>query len=72
MTPQFAISIPWADRTAAMTPPEREQFFIARDAGEAGFRVGYEDQSHFSCDYKRQFGEPPMRDVERMRELATV
>jgi AraC-like DNA-binding protein len=44
----------------------------ALDAGEAGFRVGYEDQSHFSRDYKRHFGEPPMRDVERLRELATA
>jgi AraC-like DNA-binding protein len=42
------------------------------DAGEAGFRVGYEDQSHFGRDYKRHFGEPPMRDVERMREAATA
>ena len=30
------------------------------DAGEAGYRVGYEDQSHFSRDYKRHFGSPPM------------
>ena len=36
------------------------------DAGEAGYRVGYDDHSHFSRDYKRHFGEPPMRDVERM------
>lgn len=42
------------------------------DAGEAGYRVGYEDQSHFSRDYKRHFGEPPMRDVGRLRELATA
>ena len=42
------------------------------DAGEAGFRVGYEDQSHFSREYKRHFGEPPMRDVERLKELATA
>jgi AraC-like DNA-binding protein len=42
------------------------------DAGEAGFRVGYEDQSHFSRDYRRQFGQPPIRDVERLRELATA
>ncbi len=42
----------------------------ALDAGEAGFRVGYDDQSHFSRDYKRHFGEPPMRDVERLREVA--
>jgi len=40
------------------------------DAGEAGFRVGYEDQSHFSRDYKRHFGEPPMLDMGRLRELA--
>ncbi|MEZ0268187.1 MAG: AraC family transcriptional regulator N-terminal domain-containing protein [Phycisphaerae bacterium] len=42
------------------------------DAGEAGFRVGYEDQSHFSREYKRHFGEPPMRNVERLREMATA
>jgi len=40
------------------------------DAAEAGFRVGYEDASHFSRDYKRHFGEPPVRDVERLGELA--
>src|SRR5687767_10835874 len=42
------------------------------DAGEAGYRVGYDDPAYFSRDYKRHFGEPPMRDVERMRELATA
>jgi AraC-like DNA-binding protein len=42
------------------------------DAAEAGYRVGYEDASHFSREYKRQFGDPPMRDVERLRELATA
>jgi AraC-like DNA-binding protein len=42
------------------------------DAGEAGYRVGYDDQSHFSRDYKRHFGEPPMRNVERLRALATA
>jgi AraC-like DNA-binding protein len=40
------------------------------DAAEAGFKVGYEDASHFSREYKRHFGEPPMRDVGRLRELA--
>jgi AraC-like DNA-binding protein len=44
----------------------------ALDAGEAGYRVGYDDQSHFSRDYKRHFGQPPLRDVERMRKLATA
>jgi AraC-like DNA-binding protein len=42
------------------------------DAGEAGYRVGYDDSSHFSREYKRHFGEPPMRDVDRLRELATA
>ena len=42
------------------------------DAAEAGYRVGYDDASHFSRDYKRHFGQPPMRDVERLRELATA
>jgi AraC-like DNA-binding protein len=42
------------------------------DAGEAGFRVGYEDRSHFTREYKRHFGEPPMRNVERLREVASA
>jgi AraC-like DNA-binding protein len=40
------------------------------DAATAGFRVGYEDPSHFSREYKRLFGQPPMRDVERLRGAA--
>jgi len=40
------------------------------DAAEAGYRVGYDDASHFNREYKRHFGKPPMRDVERLRELA--
>ena len=42
------------------------------DADEAGYRVGYEDQTHFSREYMRYFSEPPARDVERQRELATA
>jgi AraC-like DNA-binding protein len=42
------------------------------DAAEAGFRVGYEDASHFNREYKRHFGEPPIRDIERLREYATA
>lgn len=41
------------------------------DAASAGFRVGYEDPSHFSREYKRLFGEPPMRDVGRLKVAAS-
>ena len=37
------------------------------DAATAGYRVGYGSPSHFSRDYKRLFGAPPMQDVERLR-----
>lgn len=38
------------------------------DAASAGFRVGYEDPSYFSRDYKKQFGAPPQRDIARHRD----
>jgi AraC-like DNA-binding protein len=40
------------------------------DAASAGYRVGYGDAAHFTREYKRLFGTPPMRDVERLREAA--
>ena len=42
------------------------------DAAQAGFRVGYDDASQFNREYKRHFGEPPIRNVERLRELAST
>ncbi len=38
------------------------------DATSAAYQVGYDDASHFNREYKRLFGAPPMRDVERLRE----
>jgi AraC-like DNA-binding protein len=38
------------------------------DASSAAYQVGYDDASHFNREYKRLFGSPPMRDVERLRE----
>ena len=37
------------------------------DAASAGFRVGYEDPSYFSREYKKLFGAPPQRDIGRLR-----
>lgn len=39
------------------------------DAASAGYRVGYDDASHFNREYKKFFGEPPMRDVEKLRDM---
>jgi len=33
------------------------------DAATAAFRVGYESPSHFSREYARHFGQPPIRDI---------
>jgi AraC-like DNA-binding protein len=37
------------------------------DAASAGFRVGYDDPSYFSRDYKKLFGSPPQRDIVSLR-----
>src|SRR6266550_1435139 len=39
------------------------------DAASAAFEVGYESASQFNREYKRFFGQPPMRDI-RVRRLA--
>lgn len=36
-------------------------------AGSAGFAVGYDSQSQFSREYRRLFGAPPRRDIERLQ-----
>jgi AraC-like DNA-binding protein len=39
------------------------------NAASAGYRVGYNDASHFNREYKSVFGLPPLRDVERLQEV---
>lgn len=42
------------------------------DATSAAYRVGYNDASHFSREYKSLFGAPPGRDVRRLRQAAAA
>lgn len=37
------------------------------DATTAAYRVGYESSSQFTREYRRHFGEPPARDIARLR-----
>ncbi|UJW74375.1 AraC family transcriptional regulator [Rhizobium sp. SL42] len=39
----------------------------AMDAATAGRRVGYDSPSQFSREYRRQFGAPPLADVNRLK-----
>jgi len=46
----------------------RERMLIeGLDAASAAFEVGYESPSQFNREYKRFFGQPPMRDVKTCR-----
>ena len=40
------------------------------DAATAAFQVGYESPSQFSREYRRFFGEPPLRDITNLRQVA--
>jgi AraC-like DNA-binding protein len=39
------------------------------DAASAAFEVGYESASQFNREYRRVFGQPPMRDIRTLRSL---
>jgi AraC-like DNA-binding protein len=42
------------------------------DAATVAFEVGYESASQFNREYSRLFGEPPIRDVRKMRAPTTA
>jgi len=48
---------------------EARQLMLTRslDASTTAARVGYESASQFSREYARLFGEPPQRDIRRLR-----
>ncbi len=49
---------------------EARRLMLTEDlnASTAGYQMGYDDPSHFSREYKREFGRPPMQDIEQLRE----
>jgi AraC-like DNA-binding protein len=42
------------------------------DAATAAFHVGYESPSQFSREYNRLFGAPPLRDIAKLRQMASA
>jgi transcriptional regulator GlxA family with amidase domain len=43
-----------------------------KSAETAAYSVGYESPTQFNREYKRQFGEPPYRDKERLLTAGAV
>ena len=42
------------------------------DAASAAFEVGYESASQFSREYRRFFGQPPIRDIKGLKDSNTA
>ena len=40
------------------------------DAASVAFKVGYESPSQFSREYRRLFGQPPMRDMQQLKQTS--
>lgn len=49
---------------------EARQLMLADklDAAHTAYRVGYESSSQFNREYARMFGDPPGRDIDRLRK----
>jgi AraC-like DNA-binding protein len=45
---------------------------INLDAASAAFEVGYESASQFNREYRRFFGQPPIRDIKALRDGKVV
>lgn len=42
------------------------------DAATSAFQVGYESPSQFSREYSRIFGAPPLKDINNLRQMASI
>jgi AraC-like DNA-binding protein len=43
-----------------------------KSAETAAYEVGYDSPTQFNREYKRQFGEPPRRDIQKMLVTKTA
>ena len=55
-----------------MAEAQRLMLTLGYDAAQAGSAVGYESQSQFNREYKRLYGEPPRKNIARMKEIFGV
>jgi AraC-like DNA-binding protein len=49
-----------------LSEAQRLMLVDRRDVGSAGYAVGYESLTQFNREYKRMFGDPPRKDVQRI------
>ena len=42
------------------------------DASTVAFEVGYESVSQFNREYSRFYGQPPLRDIKKLRDEKVV
>jgi AraC-like DNA-binding protein len=54
-----------------LTEARRLMLIERMDAATAAFQVGYESPSQFSREYSRFFGESPLRDITKFRQLTS-
>lgn len=67
---QFSVAINTLQYQKHLRLQEARQLLLAggHTASDAAFAVGYESASQFSREYLRQFGAPPARHVQEMRQ----
>jgi transcriptional regulator GlxA family with amidase domain len=51
---------------------QRLMFTEDKSAETVAFAVGYKSPPQFNREYKRQFGEPPRKDIKRIRASVTI
>ena len=55
-----------------LTEARRLMLAENQDAATAAFEVGYESPSQFSREYRRLFGDSPLRDIANLRQMVSV